>query len=418
MKKTFFLLLIAACKCVLISSAQSNYVSGGGEVVNFGTINLATPSGQIWSTARTASPGYFSAYYPGASFSGASDATNVNGYVKKYGNQAFTFPVGTGADLRSLSISAPSSASDAYGVAWILGDPNVTGDPTNGDSFHPVTSVTGGLTQVSHVGQWDWVPSSGTGAGLTITVSIPDMTSFALTPNLRLAGWNGSAWVDLSNASTASGNTENSTLSGTMIAGIQAIGIGTITFVLPLHLLSFSSTREQCNAALQWTTSEEANTSHFDIEESIDGNRFEKTGTLPAVNNTAIHVYTYNTPLKSNRTYYRLKMIDIDGRYEYSKVISVQSVCSLENFLTVFPNPVTSDNENLAIKFKLAYSGNINMTIMDATGRRMHNKLVTASSRGNSEVINVSRLSRGSYFIYLLDKDGQLLANPSKFIKK
>jgi hypothetical protein len=174
------------------------------------------------------------------------DAQHVNGYVSKTGNDAFTFPVGSGTDLRTLAISAPASATDQYSVAWIAGDPSTNGDPSNSNVMHATIVVTAPIAAVSATGQWDWVPVSGSGAGLTITVSIPNVsgTTGASAANLRLVGWNGTSWVNLTSASNATGNIEGSTLSGTMIAGIQAIGIGRVapdlTPTLEIDALSFS----------------------------------------------------------------------------------------------------------------------------------------------------------------------------------
>jgi hypothetical protein len=172
------------------------------------------------------------------------DAQHVNGYVTKRGNDAFTFPVGSGTDLRTLAISAPATATDEYSVAWIAGDPGANGDPSNSNAMHATTAVTGNIRAVSTAGQWDWIATStGTGAGLTITVSIPAGIT-APAANLRLVGWNGTSWVDLSGAPNATGNTEGSTLSGTMIAGIQAVAVGQVapdlTPTVDIDGLSFS----------------------------------------------------------------------------------------------------------------------------------------------------------------------------------
>jgi hypothetical protein len=173
------------------------------------------------------------------------DAQHVNGYVSKTGNDAFTFPVGSGTDLRTLAISAPATATDQYSVSWIAGDPGTNGDPSNGNAMHATTAVTGAISVVSTAGQWDWVPVSGTGAGLTVTVSIPAGITAPAT-NLRLAGWNGTSWIDLSGSPNATGNTEGSTLSGTMVSGIQAIAVGRVapdlTPTLDIDGLSFSPT--------------------------------------------------------------------------------------------------------------------------------------------------------------------------------
>ncbi len=229
---TFITALTLGFVLLLQSSSYAqtgNHVFEGSEKVFRSNVDLATPDGQTWSTYRGATPGYFSAV-GAASFTNPADAANVNGYVKHYAdalNQAFSFPVGTGADYRVLSVSGTRSATAQLGVAWIVGDPSGALDPTSPNSgAHNVASVGTGITAVSTVGQGDWQDLSSDAVGSTVTVSIPDMSVFAVAANLRLVGWDGTEWVNLSGTTGASGNTENSTLTGTMIAGITAIGIG------------------------------------------------------------------------------------------------------------------------------------------------------------------------------------------------
>jgi hypothetical protein len=206
--------------------AQS-YLASGTEIGIFGPVSFGTSV--PWVTARTAIPGYFSWTIGSGNYTNTDDNHHVNGYVKKYGPEPFVFPVGSGTDLRTLSISAPSDPSDVYAVAWISGDPTSTVDPTNGNALHPVTAVTGQVLAVSTVGQWDWQAIRGTGEGLTITVSMPLLSGgdFSDERVLRLVGWNGTAWENLGNGGAVA-ITENSSLSGRMKAGIQALGIGVI----------------------------------------------------------------------------------------------------------------------------------------------------------------------------------------------
>ena len=220
--------------CILLLNASllqaQNYLDSGTEMGIFGPVSFGTTS--LWTTARTTTPGYYSWTIGSGNYIGADDSHHVNGYVKKYGPESFVFPVGSGNDLRTLAISAPSSPTDVYAVAWIMGNPATTADPTNGNELHPVTAVSGTISAVSTVGQWDWQAVRGTGNGLTITVSIPQLfgNEFNDAALLRLVGWNGTSWEILGTAG-ASGITENSTLSGIMKAGIQAIGIGAISSV-------------------------------------------------------------------------------------------------------------------------------------------------------------------------------------------
>ena len=241
----------------IFSFAQAgNHVFSGAEANNFGIVDLATPTGKTWSTFRGASPGYFSAMGT-ASYSNPDDANHIDGYVKHYAtaaDQAFNFPVGSGTDYRGIAISGTISATAQIATAWIVGNPTTTIDPTDGVSgeYHPTSSLGTGIVLVSNVGQWDWQDLSTNASGVTVTVSIPDMTAFSFAANLRLVGWDGTNWVNLSGSSGSSGVTENSTLSGTMISGISAIGIGSIkgwpdltpTILLPDNTFTISQTKD------------------------------------------------------------------------------------------------------------------------------------------------------------------------------
>lgn len=222
---------------VLHVRSQNNHVFAGGELLNYGTIDISSFHEIAWSSDRQRLPGYFSVIDKGK-FIGYSDNANINGYIKKYGNTPFLFPVGSGKDLRTLEISAPNKPSDTYAVAWIEGDPSHEMDHTTPHiGSHPITSILNPIKAVSGVGQWDWQvgdagnlgkEATGDGSDLIIHVSIPDMQSFAEASALRLVGWNGSHWVDLSGNATANGNTEDSQLSGKMIPGITALAIGKV----------------------------------------------------------------------------------------------------------------------------------------------------------------------------------------------
>lgn len=203
----------------------------------FGTIDLSIDPNLRWTTGRGADPGFFS-LYDDARFIQYSDRYSIDGYLKKVGNSAFTFPIGDGIELRPLEISKPDRLTDAYATAWIGGDPGVQPDPTQPHAgLHPTRQVRSPIVSVSAIGQWDWLTgasgilgdqTTGTGAGIRVTVSTPDLSRFADKNELRLVGWNGSSWVDLSGRPSATGNNRNSKLTGTMIPGITAIGIGRI----------------------------------------------------------------------------------------------------------------------------------------------------------------------------------------------
>lgn len=418
MKRKLLLPVLIYLSGILTVQAQGNYVPSGSEATNFATIDLATPGSQTWATARTSTPGYFSAV-GSSSYSSASDAANINGYVKNYvtsANQGYSFPVGSGSDYRNLTTSGTIANNSIFATAWIEGDPNSNLDPTAPNAgAHSTTALTSPIFSVSAVGEWDWQDLSSTGNGVTITVSIPDMSAFATTSNLRLVGWNGTSWIDLSGSATASGNTENSTLSGTMQSGITAIGIGSISYALPLSLVNFTATEQNCTAQLKWETANEINTDHFTVEQSLDGIHFTAIGQVTAQGNSIGHTYNYITAQSSDITWYRLKMVDVDGSYTYSKVIILHSQCINQSFANLYPIPATS-GDIVTLTYNGDYTGQAKMILTNIRGQQLLNKTIRVNTGTNTEQINTSGLSAGTYYIQLLNAGGNKITETQKLV--
>jgi hypothetical protein len=418
--KKYFLCLFLILVFIDTLAQTGNHVFTGAQMTNFGTISLSTPASKTWSTDRLATPGYFSATNV-ATYSNASDLNNINGYVKKYGNQAFTFPVGNGTDLRTLTIGAPTSVTDAYATAWILGNPSGNLDPTgpNGGP-HNVLSVTFPVRAVSIVGQWDWqagvdMGNTGDGVSLSITASIPDMTSFANTPSLRLVGWNGSSWIDLSGSATATGNTENSSLSGYMQAGISAIGIGSTWYVLPVKLLSFTAREKACGASLNWTTTNEENMERYEIEQSNNGNTYVKSGVVNARGTNNETKYAFTTSQSATDAYYRLKMVDKDGSYSYSQVEHVKINCKTSNNnVTVYPNPVTDGY--LFLNFSTESTGAAKIMLNNALGQQLKTLDIKVNAGNNIIKFESGRLPKGIYFIQIISTGNKSIFQAQKII--
>lgn len=110
---------------------------------------------------------------------------------------------------------------------------------------------------------------------------------------------------------------------------------------LPVELLKFEGTENSKGEhLLNWTTASEENSSHFLIEHSVDGIQFETLGKVEASGNTIVTSnYRFTNILPSiGDNYYRLKMIDMDGTFEYSSIVYLNYSKS-ENQITIFPNP-------------------------------------------------------------------------------
>lgn len=410
---------------LLAGKAQGNHVFSGAEFVNFSVTDIAVTNGITWSTERNSLPGYFSVVDT-ATYTGCTDAVNIDGYIKKYGRGAFIFPVGNGKDIRTLEISTAALPTDAYATAWILGDPGTALDPTGPNAgAHPVTSVLAPLAMVSPVGQWDWqvgdagnlgAGTTGTGAGLAITVSIPDMTHFAKATDLRLTGWDGTNWIDLSGNATATGNTENSTITGIMRPGITAVAIASISKQLPFNLDSIIATPTDCHATLTWVTSNESSISSYVAEQSFDNIRFTAIGSVNASGINGAFRYNITATQASGKSYYRLKIISKDGSVSYSKVVECLNTCSDPEYMKVYPNPVTS-YDKLFVKFGTAYRGKATVIIYNAIGQKILENHLIVGNADNLVSLEVRSYASGAYFVSLLTEKGKLIGSVQKIIK-
>ncbi len=93
---------------------------------------------------------------------------------------------------------------------------------------------------------------------------------------------------------------------------------------LPIILASFTGQKQETTVLLKWQTATEQNNKEFEIERRTDGSKFEKIGIITSKNNIAGSSYTYVDayPLSGNN-YYRLKSVDIDGKYSYSNSVEI-----------------------------------------------------------------------------------------------
>ena len=109
---------------------------------------------------------------------------------------------------------------------------------------------------------------------------------------------------------------------------------------LPVSLVSFSGRNAEKTNILEWKTDDEQNAAHYAIERGTDGQIFSEIGTTPAANRPESYRWEDESPLDNNN-FYRLKIIDRDGSFEYSNVVNVFRQKEVK--FSVFPNPTTGE---------------------------------------------------------------------------
>ncbi len=109
--------------------------------------------------------------------------------------------------------------------------------------------------------------------------------------------------------------------------------------LLPVTLTSFGGFAAELHNILKWTTESEFNFSYFDVEHSKDGVSFRKIGQVESLGDGG-QAYVFHDKNPSITGYYRLRMNDLDGLYEYSEVISIKRQERGDQIFSVYPNPV------------------------------------------------------------------------------
>jgi Zn-dependent metalloprotease len=110
----------------------------------------------------------------------------------------------------------------------------------------------------------------------------------------------------------------------------------------PVRLVSFEGKHTTEGNLLEWTTSAESNNDYFAIEESTNGRNFMETGRVKGVGNASVINHYSFTDVDFNKgiTYYRLKQLDFDGKYAYSRIVAVDAPAAGD--IRFYPNPVQS----------------------------------------------------------------------------
>lgn len=143
----------------------------------------------------------------GATVSGTSNLSYIEGPVLKKGNQAFTFPVGRNGAYRPISITAPTTSTHSFKAEYF---------ESNSDPVHSHSSKDGSLDHLSENEYWTLTRVVGTSTP-KVTLSWDTLTSCTMsTPlsSIHVAGWNGSQWNDLGNGATT-GNIHKGTIQTT-----------------------------------------------------------------------------------------------------------------------------------------------------------------------------------------------------------
>ncbi|KAA3437837.1 Ig-like domain-containing protein [Rufibacter hautae] len=353
---------------------------------------------------------------------------------------------------KTVALEASAAPTGTSGVWTVISKPTDSGNPVFAESTNPTTTVSG-LSSGAYVFKWT-VTSASCGsqsAEVTITLdceaevvssmqpkavseyqnedvlftfgdSDAFITAFSIDNNYSIPGVsyrivNGQLRMYVSNRSllesdlymptirTTDANGGTSTLSPTVIIGTP----------LPVTLTSFTASATNNGIKLNWTTASEKDNAYFQVERSINGNTFLSIGQVNG-NGTSSVAKNYSFTdgsAPAGTVYYRLKQVDVNGAFEYSKVVSVNAAGNKATAqVAVSPNPFTRE---VSISINSVEDRTVQVELYDLNQKLIYKESANVTSGKVKLTRDLSRIANG---VYILRVTGTSLSEFIRVVKE
>lgn len=192
-------------------------------------------------------------------------------------------------------------------------------------------------------------------------------------------------------------------------AGNRSFSFGNLSWAgtLPVKWISFTGKKQNNGSAeLKWITENEINADKYIVEKSKDGQNFVSIGELAVTGGISRNTYSFIDPNPGvGNALYRIKQLDIDGRFEYSGIVVIKQNNELTT-ATVFPNPAKDF-------LQISLPGNVQLQriqVFDASGK------LIIQSKNSTGKLDISILKPGVYNLQIENTSGEIFRK--SFIKQ
>ena len=140
---------------------------------------------------------------------------------------------------------------------------------------------------------------------------------------------------------------------------------------LPIELISFEGQYKNNEVELKWVTASETDNDYFTIQKSSDAANFEDAANIEGAGNSISYKYYsfIDEPYENKITYYRLKQTDFNGKYTYSKIISID--CSDVTNYFVSYNPALGNERKITINIYNNKAAKAIIKLYDISGKEI-----------------------------------------------
>lgn len=184
--------------------------------------------------------------------------------------------------------------------------------------------------------------------------------------------------------------------------------------IRPVKVLSVKAWHDSPDNYLLWNSSHGGSLNHFEIQYSTDNKTFKTIGSVPyspILNGQGTYKFVHQKPGYGIH-FYVLKLVDINGNYEYSDTVSIQ--VPEENSTIFFPNPVS---DVLSIRATIDQPDEVSIQIFDAGGKLILEKATVKIGDITAFDIDVSSFSSGLYFFRIIESEEKKSTLSGKFMK-
>jgi Secretion system C-terminal sorting domain len=185
---------------------------------------------------------------------------------------------------------------------------------------------------------------------------------------------------------------------------------------LPVDFINITAAQKGGGVAVNWSTASEHNNKYFDVEKSIDGNNWTTINSLGGAGNSSTlkNYSSYDSKPIAGYNYYRIKQVDIDGKFKYSNVAKAKIVVDRTG-VTVLANPFVN---NITVDFLSNTNQSVSVRLTDISGKVIASEKWKVA-KGSSRLIynNVNNIQRGMYIFTVTDDNGNVIYN-NKLMKQ
>ena len=183
--------------------------------------------------------------------------------------------------------------------------------------------------------------------------------------------------------------------------------------VLPIELVDFTAQQEGDDVLLNWETASELDNDYFEIERSTDGHHFETIGEMAGHGTSFIsHNYSFSDKnifekINGDIVYYRLRQIDFDGQFEYSKIVAVNLTNKNHSFFVenIFQNK--SGLLEISINMGLSDNYHPDLFLYNLSGKLILYKHLILEKGKNDLQLSVGHLPEGIYLVNIKSAEKQ-----------